>query len=98
MRRYKDKGSKTEDCPGSVKQFVAKGTKLFKSKPDGACAFNSAAFFLYGDERKAAQVRKLVNLNIVENFDHYKNKIVFPYERKVGGLKSVKFNENQKED
>ena len=89
---------KFEKCPNFIEPFVSKDTVLFKSIPDGACAFNSAAYFLYEDENMGVKLRNLVNKNIVDNFETYQNKISFPYQRKVGSHKIVKFDEKQKDD
>ena len=43
---------------------------IFKAMPDGACAFNSAAFFLFNDELKGHSLRKHVNKQIIKSFEH----------------------------
>ena len=63
-----------------------KGFKyVMKAKADGACLNNSAAMYIFEDENKGCEVKKMVNEHIVNNWNcFYKNIIPIPNRQTVG--------------
>ena len=57
---------------------------LYKVVANGACGANAVAAHIYNNESYGLNLRKNVNSSIVQHWDFYKDKISFPYNRKVG--------------
>ena len=72
-------------------EAIDNDSTVFKATPDGNCAFSSAAKFLYGDEKMGHTLSIKVNEYLRDNFKKYNDKIIFPYEKRVGGGELVQF-------
>ena len=72
------------EIPDNLKHLVDKGDLQLLIPPDGACAPNAGAAHLFKDPKFGPNFRMLINKFIVDRWDFYKEKIPFPYVRKVG--------------
>ena len=82
--------------PKNCKNVVGENFVLFPVKGDGACGPNSAAAWIHHDPSLGPFLARNININLVKNWEHYKDTITFPFRREVGNGKSVNFeNENE---
>ena len=81
--------------PLKLADVTDEDSSVFKALPNGACAFNSASVFFYGNESKTGEIRSIVNQHISDNFEHYKEKTIFPYDRNDGLKDYIEFDESE---
>ena len=72
------------EIPENVKHLVKEGDLQLLVPPDGACAPNAGAAHLFKDPKYGPKFRMNINNFIVDRWHYYKDKISFPYVRKVG--------------
>ena len=74
------------------------GDLQFCVEPDGACAPNCGAAWIFLDPKYGPSLRKLMNNHMADRFDFYGNKVSFPYVRQVGVKGKVETFEEGEED
>ena len=72
------------ELPENVKHLVNEGDLQLQVPPDGACGPNAGAAHLFKDPKYGPNFRIQMNNFLADRWHFYKNKIVFPYVRKIG--------------
>ena len=70
------------EIPAKLKKYFPEENVILHVRPDGGVSCFSAHMF--AQPHKGKHLRREVNKHMVSNWDYYKNKIGFPYERQVG--------------
>ena len=85
--------------PKSVQPLVNFDDVQYLAPGDGACAAHCASIWLFRDTKFGPKLRGVMCNHMADRWDFYKEKVSFPYERKVGVQgKVVKFQEGQEKD
>ena len=72
------------NIPENIKHLVGEDDMIVRVEPDGACGLNSAAGHIFEDPEQGSQFRHVINVHMVDRWDYYNQKIVFPYRRQIG--------------
>ena len=72
------------NLPENVLHLVNPDDVQFVIPSDGACGSGCGAAHILNNHKAGPKLRKTLNNHMVENWWFYKEKISFPYERKVG--------------
>ena len=81
-----------KELPNRLKKHFPKDHVVLQVKPDGTCGVACGAAHIFAQASKSRQFRREINKHMVANWEYYKNKVIFPYDRQVGvGGKHVKF-------
>ena len=87
-----------KDLPISVQQIVGEEYELERVPGNRACGTGCFAKHAYDNVELGPKIDSELNHDIADNFWHYKQLLEFPYERPVGGSKSVKFEKHEEEE
>ena len=70
--------------PQNIQHLVKRGSLQYLIPSDGSCGIKSGATHIFRDPKYGEDFRKLINNHMADRWDYYKNKVEFPYIRKVG--------------
>ena len=98
VKKRKMRHENVSEIPTNIKHLVEAESLQFLVPPDGACAMNAGAAHCFRDPKYGPQLRMVLNNHLADRWSIYKDRVSFPYERKVGVEgKFVRFESGEEE-
>ena len=80
-----------KELPDIIKNIIGNEYVIYKIDGDGACALRATAGWIFKDQTLGPYLGRNVNEHFVQNWEYWKDIIIFPFEREIGIGKKKKF-------
>ena len=86
--------SSFKEVPNDLKKHFPEDHVILQIKPDGTCGISCGSGHIFAEPTEGDKFRRQLNKHMVSNWEYYKDKIDFPYQRQIGANgKTVSFSE-----